>query len=339
MPRKPSPPIGHAVFRGKGRAPLLVREQLPDNKDRLELTVCQKFVEVLRRDHGSTLTPPAKDPSSPHDCWCMEKGRRIDIEVTEIIDDKHAAMRSDQLDYAKNISQELVDLLPRLVGLYLALDDGDQNPRYPPLASREGREIVASFVAHLRDDADALIGALPEPPFFKEWLVGSKRWRCGYWGRRVSPEQSGSAPTLGFQEGYSYTQEEHDAMLPEKIEKKVQKHYASHGDTGLLLLAYQVLGAPFAEADDPGPFIEARTLLDELLHPFTQVWYCGCSPANVPDALTGSGPRDSCTAKACWAGSQFPHTPAARLACQAPIAQSIRTQRSRAMFFRWARPL
>lgn len=273
MPKKPSPQIGQVVFRGKGRPPVVVWEHLPDSKGALELCVCAKFADVLRRDHGRELTPPAKDPSSPHDCWCMENGGRIDIQVTEIIDDKHAAMRSDQQNYARRISEALVDLLPRFLGLRVALDDGGQNPRYPRLASREGREIVTSFVDRLRDDADALIGALPEPPFFKGWLVGSKRWRCGYWGRRVSPEQSGSGPTLGFQEAYSYTREEHDAILLEKIEKKIQKHYDPRGDTGLLLLAYHVLGAPFAEADDPGPFIETRTLLDELQHPFTELWY------------------------------------------------------------------
>lgn len=274
MPKKPSPPIGHVVFRGKGRGTEYVVEHLCTDKQQLEQQICKKFVECLRRQ-GRTVSDPSPDSTGSHDAFYTEDGHLVCVELTEVICPRHAEIRSLRGQYTDRVSDALDSARADLNGLKIELElvDEYQFDRWPKAGSRRGREILHRFKEELLAMRQKLIG-LPQGHFdSKRWTVGRDKLRCGFMATRVAPAGSGIRPEFRCSEVIGYTTEEIHELLPTAIGKKINKNYSPQADGKLILLVYQVLGSPLAEHHEPEPFVRARELLNGVSHPFDEVWY------------------------------------------------------------------
>lgn len=251
-----------------------VMERLPTEKARLELRVCEKFMECLRRSDRS-LSKPRKDKTGRHDAVCTEDGLAVHIELTEVICPRHAEIRSLRGQYTNQVSDALDSARADLHGLQIELElvDEYQFDRWPKAGSRLGGEILHRFREEFLAMRQKLID-LPQQHFdSKRWMVGGDKLRCGFMAIRVAPAGSGRRPEFRCSDVVGYTAEEIHELLPKAIGKKINKKYSPQTDGKLILLAYQVLGGPVAEHHEPEPFIKARELLNGVSHPFDEVWY------------------------------------------------------------------
>jgi hypothetical protein len=272
MPRKPSPPLGHIAFTSD-RKPYVVREDLPEEKSQLEMAICRKFVHALRRSHARVLSEPEKcAPRSVADCRSTDGQVQIDIQVTEVVDNVQASIHNDLRTYAERISLAIADVLPQFCGLSITLYGGEQT-RYPPPGSADGRRIIGSFRENFLSGCDRLCGQKLGVLFMEKWVVEPGQWICGYYGHRFGLAESGRLPSLRFSQAYTSYPGEQAVLLPKTIQRKLDKRYARSRDARLILIAYQVLGAPCIESDIPDAFERSRSLLSKQVHPFDEVWY------------------------------------------------------------------
>lgn len=261
--------MGHVVFRGKERRTIAVTERLPTEKGSLEARIVQKFVEALRRSYRRDLTIIGALTENDHDHRCTENGETIDIQVTEVINPRHAELRGVQQKYAKGVSASIKRMASELQGLYIVLEEGYQAPRYPTPSSSEGKHIIESYRQKFTANPDQLKKLPPGRFHCENWVVGRNRYRCGFYAVRGPQNESAALPSLRFSESFPYTDEEQNVLLANTVRQKINKRYA----TPALLLAYHVLGAPLSADQKPEPFDRARRLLEENDHPFCEVWY------------------------------------------------------------------
>ena len=269
MPSKPSPDLGHVVLRGKGRRAIPSTEQLPTEKGALEARIVEKFVKVLRRSHRRNLTIIRPLTEDDHDYLCRENGKDVKIQITEVINPRHAELRGIQQKYAQRISASIKEIAPELRGLYIVLEDAYQAPRYPTPGSSEGKRIIESYKEKFKANLDQLKKLPPRLLHRKNWVIGRNRYRCGFYAVRGPQNESGPLPSPWFSESFPYTDEEQNVLLANAIRKKVGKRYA----TSALLLAYHVLGAPLTPRQELEPFRRATRVLEEDDHAFSEVWY------------------------------------------------------------------
>ena len=116
---KPARPFGHFIF-PKDREPTFLGESLPTRKEDLEAAVVRKFIDALGQRFDRRLNPEIIRGTEPADLVSDEAGRRIEIQVTEVVNLEHA--RGGRI-YRENLP-ESVDrvrqLLTECIGLKLA---------------------------------------------------------------------------------------------------------------------------------------------------------------------------------------------------------------------------
>jgi len=177
QPRKPSSPLASIIFPKQG-APSRKVEPLPDSQDDIELVIANKFIAALSQQ-GRILAPPTRNDVWP-DIQSSESGRAVGIEMVEVIHPDHAHKRALQSKYAEQVASLLEDVLPRLAGVHIQLDDGYQDPPYPALNSPVGKRLAAEIAASIRR-------VVPE---LEMLTVGSARWYR--WREAPGEPQSGA---------------------------------------------------------------------------------------------------------------------------------------------------
>ena len=177
QPRKPSSPLASIIFPKQG-APSRKVEPLPDSQDDIELVIANKFIAALSQQ-GRILAPPTRNDVWP-DIQSSESGRAVGIEMVEVIYPDHAHKRALQSKYAEQVASLLEDVLPRLAGVHIQLDDGYQDPPYPALNSPVGKRLAAEIAASIRR-------VVPE---LEMLTVGSARWYR--WREAPGEPQSGA---------------------------------------------------------------------------------------------------------------------------------------------------
>jgi hypothetical protein len=271
QPRKPSWPLASLIFPKQG-TPYRRVEPLSDNQDDIELVIANKFVTTLNR-RGCALELPQHPPK--HDLWpdiqSRERGRTVGIEMVEVIHRGHAQKRALQNKYAVRVADHLRDVFPRLVGVRIQLDDGYQDPPYPPPDSPAGRRLAAEI-------ADSIRQVVPE---LETLRVGSMRWyrwrddpgepQSGAVCIRLTQAEVGDQPLISYLGSFPESTEYLNGLLTVAIQNKVRKRYGLYYGS-LWLLAYE---SSFPSGLDVSEAVqEARRWLAEAHgHPFDEVWY------------------------------------------------------------------
>lgn len=284
MSKKPIVRLEHAVFRGKGKGWLLVQEELPTDKSQLELRICNKFVQALRR-LGRDLRDPISIPDRPHDCWCYEDNWEVAIELTEAAIPRVAEAQSLREQYASRIRGDLTAVADRLSGLRIQLRLGDDVRRWPPPGLMKGRKIITSFHGSIVASVGEL-AVLPVNHFLpKRWAVAGLR--CGFSAIRFAEPSSSVGPIVHHEGGIATFENEMEESLPKAIKRKLDKHYAQSDEYRLLLVVYHTQGGiAYTETE---LYRRSRKLLALIDHPFDEVWYVvplagdayGCRPVQI----------------------------------------------------------
>lgn len=266
-PRKPSEPLAKIVFRAGGRGTHMVVEPLPEVKEDLELTIVTKFIAAMEQAEGHTVEPPTRGDEWP-DFETRADGRKIGIEVVEVINPDHAQKRARQSQYLKEVLPLVQDLEPVLDGVALTLTDGYQDPAWPPVGSAQGQRLIQHIAGHLRAEVDVLARTPRGPGLFRQWDFEALRAGClTLRGRPISGSLT-KGLDLKFSGTFPIDGAKLNAMLATTIDEKIQKAYAAYGSGDLWLLAY----APFYPVIEEGPVSLARAVLRSKSHPFAAVW-------------------------------------------------------------------
>ncbi|MFH1929783.1 MAG: hypothetical protein ABIK79_16690 [Chloroflexota bacterium] len=268
-PRKPTQPLGHIVLPKKGR-PYKVIEVLPDVNEDIEETIVKKFIGALQRFEGRYLSTCTRGDPWP-DFEAHEGDKRVGIEITQVIDIEHAKYRSVQEDYWERVLDLISDILPRLSGLHITLDDGYQNPPYPPLRTKQGRELALSIANYLRRVVDHLERIPPGRLFRYRWQGGSGACVVGAFGQRLTPPEPAQHVVIKFFGSFPQDVQAKNRLLSDTIQRKMDLHYAEYSEGKLWLLAYEV--GSLSVGPPPSPSIQqARDLLGRN-SAFDEVWY------------------------------------------------------------------
>ena len=267
-PRKPSSPLGHIVFPGKGK-PYQVIETLPDSSDDLESAIVRKFIGALKHFENRELCDLQRGNVWP-DFRCKERGQIIGIEIVEVVNQVHAKNRHIQDRYLKRIRELIDDVYACLAGLRIDLIDGYQQPPYPSLTTKAGR-LLSQFIA---DNLKAEIENLErlQGLCVRRWQKGPTVPEAGAFIRRTAPLSSGSPAVLRFQGTFSDRLNIVENLLKSAIEGKINKNYPELSEGKLWLLAYEVFGVSVVPR--PSTALDlAEKLLQSREHPFDEVWY------------------------------------------------------------------
>ncbi len=284
MSKKPIVRLGHAVFRGKGKGWHLVQEELPTDKSQLELRICKKFVQALRR-LGRDLSDPISTSDRPHDCMCKEDKLEVAIQLTEATIPRIAQAQNMREQYASRIRENLTALADRLSGLRIQLQLGDDVRRWPRPDSVKGWKIITSFHDSMVGSVDELAVLSVNHFFPKRWTVVG--FRCGYSAIRLAEPSPSVGPSVHHAGGIATFENEMEESLPKAIKRKLDKHYAKSAEYRLFLVVYQTQGGiAYTETE---LYTRSRKLLGLIDHPFDEVWYfvplagdaCGCRPVQI----------------------------------------------------------
>ncbi len=83
QPRKPTRPFGTIIF-GKDGSVRRKISQLPDTKSHQEVSVAQRFCELLRRFHQFDFSDLTPLDERDHDASFLLSGQRVLLQITEI---------------------------------------------------------------------------------------------------------------------------------------------------------------------------------------------------------------------------------------------------------------
>lgn len=264
-PRKPSQPLGHIVFPKRGR-PYTVLEPLPESQKELEARIVRKFIGAMRYFEHRELATPVEADLWP-DFETREGETKVGIEVVEVVNPDHAEKGRIQQLYAARVRELLDDMQARLAGLSVRLDDGYQEPPYPPLRSKAGERLARSIAENLRVAA-AKLDRLPVGHVaVYRWRTGRDVPNTGASITRVSAPEAEHAVRLGYLGSFPERQDVGEALLAATIASKIARLYTRY-EGRLLLLAYGC-GAWHGDA----VMKQARRVLREHPHPFDEVWH------------------------------------------------------------------
>lgn len=269
-PRKPSQPLGHVIFR-KRRRPYAVMERLSLSKEELEATIVKKFIGALKHFEGRSLSLPEKADPWP-DFVCEEAGAKIGIEVVEVINIDHAAKRSRQRDYAAYIRKLIDDCYTRLSGLMIILDDGYQEPSYPPIAKLAGKKLAKSITDNIRSILEQLENIPLNGIRVYHWQKGPHHPTIGAIVRRVAIKENGIPATLGFFGTFPENVSIIESLFCKTIKGKLDKKYTEFIGDKLILLAYEVGSCSVAASNSTAVRL-AQNEIRRNINPFTEVWY------------------------------------------------------------------
>ncbi len=196
-------------------------------------------------------------------------GQRVGVELAEIVDPAEARNRSVRDEYLTQILENIDDLLPRFVGLWIMLNDGFQDAQeWPPLGSRNGKALAAIISKGLHDLADEL-EALDDKVMIRSWSDDPK---AGLSAHRVAPRDKGTPAEVSFPQGvYFGYPGKGTELLATTILSKVSKRYTTF-DGHLWLLLYET-EATWAGFERDEAFKAAHLDLEKAAHPFDEVWY------------------------------------------------------------------
>jgi hypothetical protein len=264
-PRKPSRPLRHILFR-KGEPPYAVSERLPETAKELEEAVVRKFIATLahrerRRLHSLTRSDPWPDFEA------QEAGQKIGIEVVEVLHAGHARKRHTQELYTARVLELLGQARSSLTGLDIQLEDGYQDPPYPMLGRKAGRDLarlIAGKIAVVAEELQAL--PLGHRRTYR-WQRGPAGLYVGATAIRRAPTGAGTPPRIHYLGNFPERKDVLEGLLAEAVARKIAKRYPRY-DASLLLLAY---GEMLSNTE---PAVErAKRRLAEQQHPFAEVWY------------------------------------------------------------------
>ena len=197
--------LSHISFLTKG-GPLVVIEKLPYAQGDLEVAIVRKFAGGLKHFKQRELSPPTRGNPWP-DFLTQEGARHVGVEVVEVLDVDHAKKRAIQEQYEHHLHTLIVGFWPQLTGLSITIVDQYQEPRFPPLNSRKGQQLVRSIADNLR----SLILRLRHMPvgclLVIQWQRGGNQPETGAAIKRLTPVESQQPPVLGFSGNFALTRD------------------------------------------------------------------------------------------------------------------------------------
>lgn len=271
--RKRSPVLRMVAFPKTGSAHQVL-EHLPETQNELEDVIVSKFVDALKRQTGQSPATPKRGNSWP-DYETSDGKQEIGIEVVEVLNKDHRIKARIQEQYAKHVRFLIGDALPALYGLEVTLDDGYQEPPYPSLNTKEGRQLAVAIANDLRSCIGELRQISIGRIISRSWQGKSNQPRTGMWCIRRAPLSAGIPPTIRFQGTFPATEQINESLLLQAIEKKLAKNYTTYQRGELWLLAYSTEAWHFARA---AGIVIAREALQRRRHPFQKAWQAFAIP-------------------------------------------------------------
>lgn len=267
-PRKPVPPLGHIVFPKAGPVRKVV-EPLSDMQEDLETAVVQKFVGALKYFEGRTLTGLKKSDPWP-DFTAREGTTNWAIELTELLEPKHAALYQLQQSYRAAIVDRLGGIPKFLDGIDVLIDDNYQQPPFPAAHTPQGDKIVSTIVNELNILSDDLAKLSVERILIRD-MVGKQdavpRLRLSCF-RFASANRPGR---IHFSGTFPIAIDDVRHLLQRTILSKLEKHYQSWEGHRFLLLIYELR---MISVETGGVALAyAQNVLRSHDHPFNEVWY------------------------------------------------------------------
>jgi hypothetical protein len=260
---------------GGAGSPDLVVESLPADQEDQEYAILEKFIGALKHFESRDISGPYRRGDQWPD---FEKGTAADalgIELTWVTHEPHDHLRRLQEQYARRVKGLLAKVDPTLAGLHFHLEDGYQDPPYPPLSAAKGEAVAQSIAALIESDIPTLAtlpvwsdpGRPPVQRLARE--TGPGGVTIGYVAHRFAHAESGADPIIRFFGSFPIDKGLLDTLLWRAIERKLDKAYATY--PGQLWLV--VWGGAWVGGVPPSAAAAfARQRLAMTSHPFDAIW-------------------------------------------------------------------
>ena len=263
-PRKPTRPLGSAIFAKSGRVCLDV-EHLPSTQEDIELVIGHKFIGGLDRFHGIKLSGLARG-EEPADLTCHDAhGNEIYIQLVEAVDRALREREQQRVVYTKALNEFYNEIAPLYDGCVLSLISPMDDPLLPPLNSKLGKQAFNEILTYLRELGVMLDTLGTNNRRIRRWRVGGTEILADC--ERLAPRGSGvpfqvRSPGNFLAGGL--------ADLCEAIRGKLKRQY-SKPSSEFWLLVHSTDIVPLQPAD--AQVTNAEQLLSSRAHPFDKVWY------------------------------------------------------------------
>jgi hypothetical protein len=269
-PKKPARNPGHIVL-AKNRPAFRIVEQLPRQKDELELAIGRKFIGAYRRLESVQLEGIARG-GEPFDLICRAPdGQFVGIQVVEVINQSLRELRDMRSSYRDALVKILGDDLCRFSGCRVSLCDTGDSPYLPNVSSADGRANLHLLADHIRSVGSDIHNLEIKKIMRRDTKIAKPERSVSLLVERFRPV-NGSMP-LEFSwsgGGPAYRVDLPRGLLPVAIQSKIDKRYAKPASARFVLLAYSV--DTYFTKDDPD-ITESRRLLESSHHSFDDVWF------------------------------------------------------------------
>jgi hypothetical protein len=272
--KKIVPPLGVVEMSGRGVRPII--EYLGKTKEEIEASIIHKFAGALKHFESRKLTEIKKIHS--HDFRAKEGDLIWDIELTDIVEPRHAATFSIRSQYHEEIMKRLPVKRDYLSGIDILIDDHNQNPRFPKASSQSGSEIIDTIISTLAGMQSGL-SSLPTNRWFSVDLSSKKAIRRQLKLVFRKLETMKGFTRIGFSHAYSGTYQEYIEQVLKAIKIKYKKNYSKNSKILIMLVLYDLIGYHFVRTLRGYSFEYKKEmqLCREFLarndHPFKQVYY------------------------------------------------------------------
>lgn len=269
-PQEPLRNPSHIVFPKKG-APYPVVEQMPRDKEDLELAVGRKFIGALRHFEKIQLDGLARG-TEPADLTCQSSdGTNINLQIVEVIDEKLRQLRYMRSTYRAALVQELGDNLRLFSGCRVSLVDSGDPPYLPNASSARGRECLRVLAELIRKVAADIHTLERQKRRSRKTSTRDPVRDVFITVERIVP--AGESIPFSFEwtgGGPSYRIDVPRRLLSARVQDKIEKRYAKPVSGRFWLLLYSV---DTLLSDDDPDIAESRRLLTASPQPFDKVWF------------------------------------------------------------------
>lgn len=267
MSLKPQRQLSSIIFTKSGKV-YPSREDLPRGQKELEAVMAEKFVGALKKFHSLNLSN-IKLREDNADFTCEKtNGRIIEVQVREVVDQFSNRLRIMRETYSQAINESFALIFPELNGFRLDIVDSGMEPFLPSLKTKIGKTHLGQIFNNIAELANG-IGTLERGKMrTKTWLIGKNNIRICCMCKHSNEKHQQTAGSVYWSGGRVFSPNEQMLPLVSAIFSKARMYPNSTEEFWLLLYSSDY---PISK-DDP-EVRRAIDLLNEMEHPFRQVWF------------------------------------------------------------------
>lgn len=244
-------------------------EHLPREKKQLELTIGKKFLGAMSHLGLGTLTVEART-EEPADLLCIDSdGRRVGIQVTEMVDVFGAKLNAHRDNYLRALKESCADTLEKFSGCALEFLDDGTNDFFPPLNRSKGEAMLADLASHLETLGREIDTLGVNKIRHRKLEIGASGTAVSLICQRREEPTPESAYSIRWGRQRVFNREEINGLLSETIRNKIKMRYGPPKYEFWLL----VYTTDMPITRDEASIGLAAALLECNPHPFNKIWF------------------------------------------------------------------